>query len=208
MFFVIVFVCTRMSQITTLIPVMGMLAWFINVFVAANALAPDAILILFITSVLALAWAVFTLFSYHRSSANARFVALVDLAIFGTLVAAVYQLRGIADADCTDGAAPARLWTARLAAVPPLGWQAAKPCAMLKACWAFAIMNTIFFFTTALAAFSHGDHLSAFDDDRYRKRRPSTHHSSRHGHRRRSHSGGSQYSSRRSPHSHSQRVYV
>lgn len=187
---------------------MGMLAWFVNVFVTANALAPDSILILFITSVLALAWAVFTLFSYHRSSANANFVALVDLAIFGTLIAAVYQLRGIADADCADGPRPARLWTATVPGVPALGWEAAKPCAMLKACWAFAIMNVVFFFTTAVAAFSHGDHLSAYDDGRFRARRTATHHSSRHGHRHRSHSGGSRHSSHRSPHSHSRRVYV
>ncbi|KAF4594433.1 membrane-associating domain-containing protein [Ophiocordyceps camponoti-floridani] len=95
MIFALVFVCTRIAQIITLIPVMGMLSWFINIFVTANALTPDSLLILFVTSVLALAWAVFTLFSYHRSSANARFVALVDLAIFGTLIAAVVLLRGI-----------------------------------------------------------------------------------------------------------------
>lgn len=58
---------------------MGMLAYFVNGYVNANALTPNYILILFIVSVLALAWAIFTLFSYHRSSANALFVALIDL---------------------------------------------------------------------------------------------------------------------------------
>lgn len=56
-----------------------MLAYFVNGYVNANVIAPDYILVLFIVSVLALAWAVFTLFLYHRSSANARFVALIDL---------------------------------------------------------------------------------------------------------------------------------
>ncbi|KAM4055911.1 hypothetical protein HRG_002837 [Hirsutella rhossiliensis] len=196
MFFALIFVCTRIAQIVTLIPIMGMLAWFVNIFVANNALTPDPILILFITSVLALAWAVFTLFSYHRSSANARFVALVDLGIFGTLIAAVYLLRGIADADCVAAPALDRLWYPRVGAPGGLGWGPPdKPCAMLKACWALAIMNIIFFFTTALAAFSHGDHLSAYDGRR-------TYRSSHGG---RSRSG---HSSHRSSHSRTHRVYV
>lgn len=58
---------------------MGMLAYFVNGYVQANQLTPNYILILFIVSVLALAWAIFTLFSYHRSSSNALFVAVIDL---------------------------------------------------------------------------------------------------------------------------------
>ena len=191
------------------IPIMGMLAWFVHVFVTSNALTPDPILILFITSVLALAWAIFTLFSYHRSSANAHFVALIDTAIFGTLIAGVYLLRGITNADCSDNASGARVWTACVPGIPDLHWEVAKPCAMLKAVWALSIINIIFFFTTAVVAFSHGDHLSAYEDRRYRTRRTTTHHhSSRHSHRHRSHSGGSRHSSYRSPHSHTRRVYV
>ncbi|KAF4507646.1 hypothetical protein G6O67_004123 [Ophiocordyceps sinensis] len=218
MFFALIFVCTRISQICTLIPIMGMLAWFINIFVSSNALTPDPILILFITSVLALAWAVFTLFSYHRSSANARFVALVDLGLLGTLIAAVYLLRGIANADCVAAPAPAGLWYPRVGAPGSLAWGPPdKPCAMLKACWAFAIMNTVFFFTTALAAFSHGDHLSAYDDRRTYRSSSSQHHRHRHDSRSpRSHGGHSSHggrsrsghSSHRSSHSRTHRVYV
>lgn len=58
---------------------MGMLAYFVDGYVKANQLTPNYILILFIVSVLALAWAIFTLFSYHRSSSNALFVAIIDL---------------------------------------------------------------------------------------------------------------------------------
>ncbi|KJZ75371.1 hypothetical protein HIM_05297 [Hirsutella minnesotensis 3608] len=213
MLFALIFVCTRISQIVTLIPVMGMLAWFINIFVSNNALTPDSILILFIISVLALAWAVCTLFSYHRSSANARFVALVDLGIFGTLIAAVYELRGIANADCVPNPAPGRLWYPLVGAPGNLGWPSAdKPCAMLKASWAFAIMNIIFFFTTAIAAFSHGDQLTTtrvvYTDDRRSYRSSSHHHHHHHHSRSRSGRSRSRHSSHRSPHSHTRRVYV
>ncbi|PHH61700.1 hypothetical protein CDD81_8045 [Ophiocordyceps australis] len=224
------FVCMRIAQILTLIPTMGMLAYFVNVFVSRNALTPDAILILFITSVLALAWSVLTLFSYHRSAANARFVALVDLAVFGTLIAAVYTLRAIADADCRADPPPSKRWTALVPVPAGAGpredggaWRADRPCAMLKACWAFAIINIILFFVTAVAAFTHGDQLSASyyyrDETRYRSRsRSHGHHHSHHHHRhhhaprrqssrhrhhhRRSHSG------HRSPPDYVRRVYV
>ncbi|KYK54402.1 hypothetical protein DCS_06360 [Drechmeria coniospora] len=209
MLFALIFVCTRISQITTLIPIVGMLSWFINIFVGFNALTPDSILILFITSVLALAWAVFTLFSYHRSSANARFVAVVDLAIFGTLIASVYALRGIADADCSNTPSFWGLWTNHVS-VPDFGWAPNKPCAMLKACWAFAIMNILFFFTTAVVAFAHGDHMSAHRDEDRIHTRSTTHYtqSSRRTRSHRSHSGSRRSSSHPSPHSHTRRVYV
>ncbi|KAG6042123.1 hypothetical protein E4U41_005671 [Claviceps citrina] len=185
---------------------MGMLAWFINIFVSHNALTPDSILILFILSVLALAWAVCTLFSYHRSSANARFVSLVDLAFTGALIAGVYELRGIADADCSDPTAASVWYAPGRVPVPDFGWQTDKPCAMLKASWAFAIMNIIFFAITAVAAYSHGGDL-AYDSHHVYVQRRHHHHSSRHSHRHRSHSRGSRRSSHRSPHSH-RRVYV
>lgn len=181
---------------------MGMLAWFVHKYNDANALTPDPILILFIVSVLAVAWAIFTLFSYHRSSANARFVSLIDLGFFGAFIAAIYELRGIADADCTsvnrDGD-----WTANIGDVsisgPGWDFHTDKPCAMLKASWAFAIINCILFFFTAFVAFSHGDRIGAYED-RSRHHSHRSHHSSRHGHRSRS---GSHRS-----HSRTRRVYV
>lgn len=191
---------------------MGMLAYFVDVFNRNNALTPEPLLLLFITSVLALAWAVFTLFSYHRSSANARFVALVDLAIFGTLIAAVYLLRFINDAQCV--AAPARPWYAAVGAPSDLGWGPPdKPCAMLKACFGLGILNVILFFVTALAAFSHGDHLSAYDGRRSHRSSSAHHHHHHrhHGSRSPRSQGGrsrSGHSSYRSSHSRTRRVYV
>ncbi|KAK7417819.1 hypothetical protein QQX98_004293 [Neonectria punicea] len=210
MLFALFFVCNRILQILTLIPTMGMLAWFVHGFVEQNALTPDSILVLFIVSVLALAWAIFTLFSYHRSSANALFVAVVDLGFVGALIAAVWYLRGIRNADCTNVSRDG-VWVSRLGDVtvtgPDYDWTTDKPCAMLKACWAFAIINIILFFFTSVIAFSHGDSLSAGYDRKYTTR---SHHSSRHSHRGHSHSrsrsrSGSRYSNR-SPHS--RRVYV
>ncbi|ATY59701.1 hypothetical protein CCM_06087 [Cordyceps militaris CM01] len=203
MIFALVFVCTRISQITTLIIMMGMLSWFVDKFVGANVLAPTAILILFIVSVLALAWALFTLFSYHRSSANAFFVAIIDIAIVGALIAGIYHLSNIRFASCSSNPAPSSLWTNELGGnFRALSWSPEGPCHMLKAIWAFAIMNAIFFAWTAFAAFMHGDHFSAEDERRDKKRR----HSSRHSQRRRSRSRSNGSYSHHSHHSH--RVYV
>lgn len=208
MWFAFFFVCNRILQILTLIPTMGMLAWFVNGFVEANALTPDSILVLFIVSVLALAWALFTLFSYHRSSANAMFVGFIDLGFVGAFIAAVWYLRGIRNADCTNVSRDGD-WTYRLGDVtvtgPDYDWTTDKPCAMLKACWAFAIMNTILFFFTSFVAFAHGDHLSAYDRKYTTRSRSHSHHSSRHSHRSSRSRSGSRYS-HRSPHS--RRVYV
>lgn len=92
--FTIGFVFWRFMEIITLAPIVGMLGYFVNGYVNDNALTPNYILILFIVSVLALAWAIFTLFSYHRSSANARFVALIDLGMRSSTVSPPHSCRG------------------------------------------------------------------------------------------------------------------
>lgn len=195
MLFSLFFVFWRFMQILTLIPAMGMLAWFVNRFVDANALSPDWLLIIFITSVLALAWAIFTLFSYHRSKSNAMFVGLIDLCFVGAFIASVYYLRWIRHFDCTNVVQDSS-WSGSFLGItitgPGFEWNTDKSCAMLKASWAFAIMNIFFFFFTAVLALMHGDR----HDDRH-------YHKSRH-HRHRS---GSRHSSRRSSHSH-RRTYV
>jgi hypothetical protein len=203
MFFAVTFVALRIFQIITLIPIMGMLAWFVDIYNDRNELTPEPILILFIVSVLAVAWTVFTLFSYHRSSRNARFVTLIDLGFFGALIAAIYELRGIADRDCTSieedrfsvGGGGFTLTG------PGFEISSDKPCAMLKASWALAIINCILFFITAIVAFLHGD--SDHGDRKYSSR--SSHHHYRHGHR--SSRSRSRSGSHHSSHSH-RRVYV
>ncbi|KAF4120402.1 hypothetical protein GMORB2_3203 [Geosmithia morbida] len=204
MFFALFFVSNRIFEIVLLIPTVGMLAWFVDGFTNANALTPASVLVLFIVSTLALAWAIFTLFSYHRSSTNARFVSLLDAAFFGAFIAAVYQLRGIASQDCTSVSASRTQWSHSLGDFTISGpgtsidWRTNKRCAMLKACFAFGIILVVLFFITAITAFLHGD------SDEIEHRSSRRHHSSRHSQRRnsRSHSG-----SRHSHHSH-RRVYV
>ncbi|KAL6888033.1 hypothetical protein GGI43DRAFT_230471 [Trichoderma evansii] len=196
MLFFIVFICTRISQIVTLIPPVGMLSWFVKKFNDANILTPDDILVLFIVTVLALGWALLTLLYYSRSSHNGMFVSFVDLCFLGGLVAGIYYLRKIQYADCQSPSDDS-IWYNHIhnVGIPGYIWPVQKPCAMLKASWAFAIMNTVFFAVTALAAWSHGD--SVVVEERVVRRHRSSH--SGHHHRRRSHSnsGTSYHSSRR-----------
>ncbi|WYZ43741.1 hypothetical protein EsH8_VII_000177 [Colletotrichum jinshuiense] len=203
MLFALFFASTRFLQIVTLIPTMGMLAWFVDGFVKRNVIVPDYILVLFIVSVLALAWAIFTLFSYHRSSTNALFVALIDLGFVGAFIAAVWYLRYIRNIDCSDVYSDGR-WSVGFPSLvvisgPDIDFFWDKPCAMLKASWVFGIINCILFFCTAVLAWMHGDRLSSSYE------RKSYHHG-RHR-RRRSHSHHSHRSSRSHSHSH-RRVYV
>jgi hypothetical protein len=137
------FIFWRIFQIITLIPALGMLAWFVDWYNSRNLLTPRSILILFIVSVLGAVWALGTLFLYYRAKHSANFVAFIDLLFMGAFIGAVYELRGIADADCTN-------WTTNGSYSTDLGlfnisgnrpeWNVNRQCAMLKASWAFGIM--------------------------------------------------------------------
>ena len=146
----------RITEIVTLIPIVGMLAWFVHGFTNNNQLTPTFILVLFIVSVLALVWAMGTLFLYHRARYSGRFVAFVDLCFVGAFIAAVYELRGITNANCGHfsttnnsiylGLGPFGYVGGQVN--NPLAYHLNKNCAMLKASFALGIMNTIFFFLT------------------------------------------------------------
>jgi hypothetical protein len=133
----------RMFQILTLIPTLGMLAWFVDFYNTRNLLTPRSILILFIVSVLGAAWALGTLFLYARARHSAKFVAFIDLLFVGAFIGAVYELRGIGNADCSN-------WVTNGSYSTDLGLFTVsgdryslnidKQCAMLKASWAFGIM--------------------------------------------------------------------
>lgn len=73
---------------------------------------------------------------------------------------------------------------------------------MLKACWAFGIMNCIFFFFTSMLALFVGRGSSREKKDVYVRET----HYSRHGHRRSS--GGGSHRSHRSSHSGRRHAYV
>ncbi|KAF2857325.1 hypothetical protein K470DRAFT_223582 [Piedraia hortae CBS 480.64] len=140
------FLAWRLFEIITLIPVMGMLAWFVHQYVKANLLTPTYILVLFIVSVVALAWALFTTIAYLRARHDAAFVALFDLAIMGGLIAGVYYLRNIAKQNCTS------LRAQRQNLGGSISYRADKQCVMLKAAFALSIINIISFFITFLLA--------------------------------------------------------
>lgn len=177
-----------------------MLAYFVHIYADNNALTPNYILVLFIVSVLGAAWAICTLFTYHRSKSNSVFVAFIDLCFVGAFIAGVYLLRGISGQNCvsvTSGDSyQIGLGIFGSASVNGLNFSANKQCTMLKACFAFGIMNCIFFFITSMIAFF------------FRPKRNTSYvketHITRHEHRRRSGS----HRSHRSSHSGRRPAYV
>ncbi|MCJ1431807.1 hypothetical protein MMC27_001162 [Xylographa pallens] len=92
----------RLLEIVTLIPTLGMLAYFVNGYVNQNELTPNYILVLFIVSVLAAVWALVTLFRRRSTRESAAFVAFVDICFVGAFIGAVYTLRSIASANCVN----------------------------------------------------------------------------------------------------------
>ncbi|KIW72059.1 hypothetical protein PV04_00281 [Phialophora macrospora] len=186
----------RIVEIVTLIPIIGMLAWFVDGFNDNNQLTPSFILVLFIVSVLACAWAVVTLLRLGSTRRSALFVSFIDLCFVGAFIAADYELRGISDADCgnfSTGSIYVDLgpfgYYGRSSG-SSLAFHLNKNCTMLKASWALGILNTIlFFFTFVLAIFLHRHERVVVTKEVRRSR-----HSSRRGHSR---SGSRRSSSRR-----------
>jgi uncharacterized membrane-anchored protein YitT (DUF2179 family) len=201
MIFGVLFAFWRFAQIITLIPTLGMLAYFVHGYREANELTPDSILVLFIVSVLACAWAVATLFTYHRSRNNSLFVSIIDLLFVGAFIGAVYALRAAATWDCTDWSRGGTIASGSSDigsfSINGLSVRTNRTCAMLKASFAFGIMNIIFFFITAILAALVGRGGS---DKRYVKE---THYTTSRGHRR----SGS-HRSHRSSHSGRRHAYV
>ena len=148
------FISWRIFQIILLIPVVGMLSWFVHGYVESNQLTPNFILVLFIVSVLALAWTFATLFNYLRARHDAFFVALIDLGFVGALIGGIVTMRGIANEDCSNFSAGSLY--VNLGPFGYYGRQSNSPwavninktCAMLKASWALAIILTLTFFVT------------------------------------------------------------
>lgn len=126
------------------------------------------------------------------------FVSIIDLGFVGAFIGAVYVLRFIGDADCTKSSSAS--WAVSFAGVgvsgPGVSVKTDKTCAMLKASWAFGIMNCIFFAITAILALMVGRGSE-------RKTVVRETHYSRHGSRR----SGS-HRSHHSSHSGRRRAYV
>ncbi|KAH0541270.1 hypothetical protein GP486_008727 [Trichoglossum hirsutum] len=155
MFVTVFFVFWRLVQIITLIPTLGMLAYLVHGYILNDSITPDYVLVLFISSVLATFWAIYTLFAREHTHHSAYFIAFIDLCFLGTFIASAWELRDFANADCSRPAAT-DVWFVSLGPLGQLGVYAHNPwanvqknCAMLKACFAFAIMNTFFWLFTA-----------------------------------------------------------
>lgn len=171
-----------------------MQAWFVHGYDKNSELTPAFILVLFIVSILACAWALATLIRLGSTRRSALFVAFIDLCFVGAFIAAVYELRGISNANCSSFSSSSIYIN-----LGPFGYYGNnsgfavnlnKNCAMLKASWVFGIMNIIFFFITfVLACFIHRHHRDVVVKEVRRSR-----HSSRRGH---SHSGSRRRSSSR-----------
>ncbi|KAF2741296.1 hypothetical protein EJ04DRAFT_507130 [Polyplosphaeria fusca] len=195
------FIFWRVIEFITIIPIVGMLSYFVHFYNDQNALTPEPILVMFIVSVLAAAWVVGTLFLYARAKHSAGFVAFVDLLFLGAWIGSVVEMRGIGNADCTDNKFTRDSFYYQLGPLflsfNNVSIHINKNCAMLKASWAFAIMQCIFFALTFFFALFVHRHWS--DKDRVVVKRET--HISRHGHR--------SHRSRSPRHSHhSRRSYV
>jgi len=153
----ILFLSWRVFEVITLIPIVGMLSWFVHGYTTGPnpSLTPTFILVLFIVSVLALVWAIATVVTYLRARHSALFVALVDLAFVGAFIAGVVLLRGISNANCVNwhsGSLYADLGPFSAGyndgSGTNFGVNVDKSCAMLKASFALGIIECVAFFVT------------------------------------------------------------
>lgn len=179
MFWATIYFLTRLNQLLTLIPTIGMLAWFVGQYRTNGMLTPDSILILFVVSVLAAAWAVATVIKYSFTKQAGKFMAFIEFLFSMTLIAAVYQLRFVTKTSCKSGSGS---WTDGR-----LNIEFSKTCAMLKASFAFGIMNIVYFFTNSIVIFMLGKKHSGDSGRRKSHRRSRSrsrrHHQDSYGHR-------------------------
>ncbi|RPA77007.1 hypothetical protein BJ508DRAFT_175488 [Ascobolus immersus RN42] len=152
-----IFLFLRLVQIVTLIPIWGMLAYFVHKYSDAGVTPPVEILVLFIVAIIATAWAIITLFQFKRYSLVSMLIAFIDLLMVGALIAGVYYLRGISKANCSSwngGPVDFDRNGSSVSASYNSGWgiRVKKHCGMQKAAWALGIVNIILFFASALVA--------------------------------------------------------
>ncbi|KAG0634713.1 hypothetical protein HOY80DRAFT_507827 [Tuber brumale] len=136
------FTLLRILQILTLVPIWGILAYFVDKYpMVENGVFSD-ILCLFIVAIFATIWAIATI-SLFYSRHVPMWVAVIDLCFFGVLIAGVVLLAPfVRNTDCIG-----INW----------GWGYAdgywsRECSMYKAAYALGIMNIIMFFLTAMLA--------------------------------------------------------
>ncbi|KAF2484127.1 hypothetical protein BDY17DRAFT_295018 [Neohortaea acidophila] len=180
------FLSVRVWEIIITVPIVGMLGWLVHVFVHANLLTPTYILLLFIVATLALAWEIFTVISYLRARHDALFIAFTDLCFLGAFIAGVVVLRFVTKYNCSS---VGPVWTPQHGGVS-YSSDPSKVCAVLKASFAFGIIDILNFAVTFFLALLVYHHHR--NDDRVVVKREYSR-SSRHNSR---HSSGNHRSSR------------
>ncbi|KAL7272120.1 hypothetical protein RUND412_005090 [Rhizina undulata] len=137
------FFAIRILQILTLIPIWGILAYFVNVWNLAGYQPPSSVLTLFITALLATVWVGITLIHFHQRRYTPLYYCLIDIAFFGVLIAGVIVLAPLAqNTNCITAYSTAYGYAVI----------ANKFCMMYKAAWGLGILNILLFFFSAMAA--------------------------------------------------------
>lgn len=147
------FILMRIVELTFLIPIIGMLAYFVNGFRGYGQSTPAFILVLFVVSVIAAIWALLTLVLYALARKAALVLAIVDLLLFAALIAGVVVLGGITKYSCSSF--PRLSFIAISLGV--FNYNLQNACQMLKASFAFGIMEIIFFLTTFVSPHTLGE---------------------------------------------------
>ncbi|KAF8429046.1 hypothetical protein EV426DRAFT_206771 [Tirmania nivea] len=152
----LLFPIIRALQLLTLIPIWGMLAWFVHQYDRDSQPIPAEILVLFIASLVGTAWGLVSFFQFHHSIGISILVFVMDMVILGGLIAGVVFLRRIRNQECTAVSVPFQIsWgDYYLTWDNGNGWDISfrKSCMMLKSAWALGIVNCVLFFITALLA--------------------------------------------------------
>lgn len=152
----LLFPIIRALQILTLIPIWGMLAWFVHQYNRNHQSPPAEILVLFIASLVATAWAIISFFQFHHSRGLSILVFVLDMIMLGGLIAGVVLLRAIRNQNCATFSAPfgVTLGGHDYTTNNGSGWDISfkKSCMMQKSAWALGIVDCVLFFLSALVA--------------------------------------------------------
>jgi len=173
----VIFTLVRVLQILLLLPMVGMLGYFMHPYVQANQTASTWLLLMFIISVIGCAWCLLTLFQFHRSYIHSLVVLVVDIVFFACFIAGVVLMDFVKNWNCVSGSAPVgvQLGDNNYSAGNNWSLHVKKTCTMLKVTWVFGIINIILFFVTAVFAWQlhhrSYDHAAAPVKDRHAGRR-------------------------------------
>jgi len=150
----LVFTGLRLLEIVTLIPIWGILAWFVNAYQIANRPVPEAVLEPFIVAILGTVYCFFTFLIFRQWGFTPLYVAILDLGFFGALIAGVVLLApSVRNTNCVNFIGSQVFVTSsgqEVFTAPAVAFN--EQCLMLKSAWGLAIANIIMFFLTALAA--------------------------------------------------------